>query len=73
MAPPYLARVRYRVVIRHGRPRHLYHTLELEAPDLAAALEAAVRALPAELVASADLAEVREAPDPDSRPMLEGA
>ncbi|MCA9737349.1 MAG: hypothetical protein KC645_06970 [Gemmatimonadetes bacterium] len=63
--------MRYRIVIRHGRPRQRYHTLEVDAADLAAALVAAAQRLPPDLVATADLAEVREAPDPEGRAYLE--
>jgi len=60
----------FQVTVRHGSPRPRYHTLAVEAPDAVAALRAAADAIPAEVAASADLVEVREAVNPDARSYL---
>lgn len=58
--------MRYDVTVRHGRP-HRYHTLGVEAEDVAAALRSLADALPPEVVEDADLVELRVAVDPDDR------
>lgn len=60
--------IRYSVTVRHGARGARYHTFEVEADDVGEALRRAAEALPDEVRASADLVEVRTAPDPDARP-----
>lgn len=57
----------YRVTIRFGAPRARYEVLDLEAEDLRAALTSAAERLPAEVSETAELAELRLQPDPDTR------
>ena len=59
----------YRVTVRHGRPQR-YHTLEVEAPDVADALRDAADRLPADVVGEADLVELRTSVDPERRSYL---
>lgn len=61
---------RFTVTVRHGSYR--YHTFEVDAPDLAAALKAAAEGLPSEVRSGGNLAEVRRAPEPDERDYLGG-
>lgn len=60
----------YRVTIRYGQDRQRHHTLDVEASDLAHALRIAAERIPSEIVETADLAEVRPAPDPEERSYL---
>jgi hypothetical protein len=60
----------YRVTVRYGERRQRHHTLDVEAPDLPGALRAAAERIPSEIADTADLAEVRPAPDPDQRTYL---
>lgn len=57
----------FRVTIRYGAPRALYEVLDVEAPDLRAALVAAAERLPEEVMATAELAELRVQADPEGR------
>lgn len=62
---------RFQITVRYGAPRKRYHVVQLEAPDLAAALVEAGTSLPAEVRGDADLCEVRPAPEPEAdRPYL---
>lgn len=62
---------RFQVTVRHGTRSKRYHVVHIEAVDMAAALVKAGEALPAEVRDSADLAEVRPAPDPEAeRPFV---
>lgn len=60
----------YRVTVRYGEGRQRHHTLEVEAPHVAEALRAAAERIPADVVRTADLVEIRRAPDPESRSYL---
>ncbi len=57
----------YQVTIRYGKQYQRYHTLLLDAEDLGTALRQAADALPPEINAEADLAELRRSIDPDQR------
>lgn len=59
---------RYSVTVRHGARGARYHTFEVEAPDVGQALRTAADLLPDAVRDSADLVEIRTAPDPDARP-----
>ena len=59
---------RFLVTARHGPRNARYHTLEVDADDMAAALREAAARLPEPVRASADLVEIRIAPDPAARP-----
>lgn len=60
----------YRVTVRYGGESLRYHLDQVQADDLSEAMTAAARALPPEVVASADLVEIRPAVDPESRGYL---
>lgn len=62
---------RFTVTVRHGARGYRYHTFDVEATDLAAALRAAAADLPEDVRASGNLAEIRSATDPDAREFLE--
>lgn len=62
----------YRITIRYGAPRALYEVLDVDAADLRAALRAAADGLSDEIVATAELAEVRAQRDPDAREFTPG-
>lgn len=64
--------MKFHLTVRWGHPRTHYHQAEVEAPGLREALERAARSLPDEVAATADLAELRPAPDPDERSYLDG-
>jgi len=55
------------VTVRYGGRRQRYHTYAVDATDAGAALEAAAAQMPSEIRGEADLVELREAADPDSR------
>jgi len=57
----------FQVTIRHGRTTQRYLTLEVQAPDAAAALRAVADMIPEDVSPHADLVELRIAPDPDDR------
>lgn len=59
--------MRFRVTVRHGRQRKGYHIFEVEASDVAAAMEAAAGAIPDGVLDGADLVEVRPSVDSESR------
>ncbi|RMH17908.1 MAG: hypothetical protein D6701_06985 [Gemmatimonadetes bacterium] len=63
--------MRFQLTVRFGAPSQRYDVRVVEGDDLRAALRAAAAALPDEVAATADLIELREAPDPDRRPYLE--
>ena len=60
----------YQLTVRYGT-RQRYHTYTVEADDARAALEAAARDMPDEIVAVADLVELRVAVDPERREYLD--
>ncbi len=66
---------RFDLTVRWGHPRTRYHQVQVEVEvaeggGLKEALEAAAGLLPDEVAATADLAEVRPAPDPEGRNYL---
>lgn len=61
---------RFSVTVRHGREGYRYHTSEVEAADLAAALRAAAEELPHDVRDTADLVEIRRAPEAEERSYL---
>jgi hypothetical protein len=63
----------FQITVRYGGRYQRYHTFQVEAPDAKGALEAAAREMPDEVVAEADLVEVRVAVDPDERSYNEEA
>lgn len=60
----------YQITVRYGSRSQRYHTFTLEAEDVAAALRQAGAEIPADVVAEADLVELRVAVDPDRRPYV---
>ncbi len=63
---------RYRVTFRYGASRARYDVLDLEAPDLRVALRMAADRVADEVIASAELAEVRVQPGEEDREYTEG-
>lgn len=61
---------RFTVTVRHGRGGYRYHTFEVEAVDLPAAMKAASNGLPDDVRDDADLVEIRLAPEGGDRPYL---
>ena len=59
--------VTYRMTLRHGTPARHYHVVDLEAPNIRAALMQAVNALPPDGEATGDLIEIRVHVDPEAR------
>jgi len=59
----------FQVTVRLG-DRYEYRTFTVEAGDVAVALRKAADALPPDVVESADLVEVRPAPEPEERRYL---
>ena len=57
----------YRMTLRHGAPGKRYHVVDLDAPDMRAALMQAVNAFPPDGERTADLIEIRVSVDPDRR------
>lgn len=57
----------FQITVRYGSRRVRYHTYQVEASDVRAALNAAARDLPEEVAREADLVEVRVASDPEGR------
>ena len=57
----------FRATVRWSTDRQHYHVEDIEAPDLAAALELLGARLPHEIGARADLVELRLQPDPEAR------
>jgi hypothetical protein len=55
----------YRIAIRYGGSPPRYEILDLDAPDLRAALMESARRMSGEVAATADLAEVRAQRDPE--------
>jgi len=60
----------FQVTVRYGGRYQRYHTYQVSAADAREALEAAARAMPAEIAAEADLVEMRVAVDPDARKFM---
>ncbi len=60
----------FQITVRYGVRYHRYHTFTVDAADIREALEKAARDTPDEVVAEADLVEVRVAVDPDDRAYL---
>ncbi|MEJ2185533.1 MAG: hypothetical protein P8Z36_06300 [Gemmatimonadota bacterium] len=58
---------RFRVTIRYGEPRQRYEVLDIDAEDVAEALQHLVASFPAEARATSDLVEVRRQTAPDER------
>ena len=63
---------RFTVTVRHGGRGYRYHTFDVDAPDLAAALRKAGEGLPEDVRTTGNLAEIRSVVDPDERAFLEG-
>jgi hypothetical protein len=59
--------MKYRVTIRFGTHRMRYHTLDLDATDLAKALIEAVNEIPSDVLETADLLEARLLGEPEER------
>ena len=57
----------YRMTLRHGTPARRYHVVDLEAPNLRAALMQAVNAFPPDGENTADLIEIRVHIDAEQR------
>jgi hypothetical protein len=64
--------VKFRVTVRWGKPGVRYHVAEVEGRTLVEALRNTADILPDEVAESADLAELRPAPDPEEREYLGG-
>jgi hypothetical protein len=63
----------FQITVRYGGARQRYHTYTVEAADAREALAGAARGMPVEIVAEADLVELRVAVDPEARAWVEGA
>lgn len=61
----------YRVTVRYGDRVHRYHTLEIEAEDVAEALRRTADDLPPDVSRLADLVELRPAVRPEERAFME--
>ena len=59
--------MKFRMTLRHGSPGKRYHVVDLDAPDIRAALMQAFNAFPPGAEASGDLIEIRVHVDPDAR------
>lgn len=57
----------YRVTARFGQARKQYRVYDIEADDAAAALRAAADMIPADVVGTVDLVELRVQVDPEAR------
>lgn len=57
----------YRATFRYGGPRPRYEVLDIEAADLRVALRSAADLVADEVVATAELVEVRRQTDPKER------
>jgi hypothetical protein len=57
----------YQVTVRYGQRYQRYHTFAVAAEHVASALRQAADGVPPEILAEADLVEVRPAVDPDAR------
>lgn len=62
----------YRVTFRYGAPRALYEVLDVEAPDLRAAMRVAADRVPDEVAATAELVELRVQTEPEAREYTQG-
>ena len=61
----------YRITVRYGRRYQRYHTFEVEAADVAQALRLASEGIPPEVLAEADLVELRLAVEVEERRYLD--
>ena len=59
------------ITIRYGTRHQRYHTLNLEVSGMAEALERAAAELPPEILAEADIVEIRKGVDPERREYVE--
>ncbi len=57
----------YRMTLRHGTPSRRYHVVDLDAPDIRAALMQAVNAFPPDGDQTGDLVEIRVHVEPEQR------
>jgi hypothetical protein len=57
----------YRMTLRHGAPRQRYHVVDIDAPNIRAALMQAVNAFPADGESTGDLIEIRVHVEPEQR------
>jgi hypothetical protein len=57
----------FRMMVRWGVGQHQYHMVDLRAESLPEALRAGAAQLPADVAASADLAEIRVRVEPQQR------
>lgn len=64
--------MKFHLTVRWGHPRTRYHQETLDAPNLREALARAAASLPDDVARTADLAEVRPAPEPEDREYLDG-
>lgn len=61
----------YQITVRYGTRYQRYHTYVVQADDAREALRTAAEEMPDEIVAEADLVELRVAVDPDERGYVE--
>lgn len=62
---------RFQITVRHGSRAKRYHVVQIDAAHMAEALVKAGESLPPDIRDTADLAEVRPAPDPEAeRPFM---
>lgn len=59
--------MKFRMTLRHGSPGKRYHIVDLEAPDIRAALMQAINAFPRGGELTGDLIEIRVHVDPEAR------
>lgn len=62
--------MKFQITVRYGGRYQRYHTFVVEGRDAREAMELAAREMPDEIVATADLVELRVAVDPDDRPRV---
>lgn len=58
---------RFSVTVRYGQRGYRYHTFEVDATDMSVALAEVSAGLAPEVRETADLVEVRSAPEPEER------
>lgn len=63
---------RFRVTFRYGGPRARYDVLDIDAPELRTAMRVAADRVADEVVATAELVEVRVQPGEEDREYTEG-
>jgi len=61
----------FQITVRYGARYQRYHTYVVDADDAREGLRAAADAMPDEIVAEADLVELRVSVDPDERRYVE--